>query len=132
VATGSEFANTLVGSAFADKLAGGAASDVLTGGAGADLFVFGPYKAGDADRITDFSTSQGDRMDLSAIDAVVGGVDDPFAFIGQDAFHHVAGELRYGAVSGGVVVQADVNGDGLTDFSILLSVTSLTSTDFIL
>jgi Ca2+-binding RTX toxin-like protein len=132
VATGSEFANTLVGSAFADKLAGGAASDVLTGGAGADLFVFGPYKAGDADRITDFSTSQGDRMDLSAIDAVVGGVDDPFTFIGQEAFHHVAGELRYGAASGGVVVQADINGDGLTDFSILLSVTSLTSTDFIL
>lgn len=131
-ATGSEFANTLVGSAFADKLAGGAASDILTGGAGADLFVFGPYKAGDIDKITDFSTSQGDRMDLSAIDAVAGGVDDPFAFIGQEAFHHVAGELRYGVVTGGVVVQADVNGDGLTDFSIQLSVTALHSTDFIL
>jgi Ca2+-binding RTX toxin-like protein len=131
-ATGSEFANTLVGSAFADTLAGGAASDVLAGGAGADLFVFGPYNAGDADRITDFSTSQGDRMDLSAIDAIAGGVDDPFAFIGQEAFHHVAGELRYSAVTGGVVVQADVNGDGLTDFSIQLSVTSLHSTDFIL
>jgi serralysin len=132
VATGSEFANTLVGSAFADKLAGGAASDVLAGGAGADLFVFGAYNLGDADRITDFSTSQGDRMDLSAIDAVAGGLDDPFAFIGQEAFHHVAGELRYGAVTGGVVVQADVDGDGHTDFSILLSVTSLASTDFIL
>jgi serralysin len=132
VATGSEFANTLVGSAFADKLAGGAASDVLAGGAGADLFVFGAYNPGDADRITDFSTSQGDRMDLSAIDAVAGGLDDPFAFIGQEAFHHVAGELRYGAVTGGVVVQADVDGDGHTDFSILLSVTSLASTDFIL
>jgi serralysin len=132
VATGSEFANTLVGSAFADKLDGGAASDVLAGGAGADLFVFGAYNPGDADRITDFSTSQGDRMDLSAIDAVAGGLDDPFAFIGQEAFHHVAGELRYGAVTGGVVVQADVDGDGHTDFSILLSVTSLASTDFIL
>ncbi|SFJ92424.1 hypothetical protein [Caulobacter sp. UNC279MFTsu5.1] len=132
VATGSEFANTLVGTAFADKLAGGAGSDILAGGAGADLFVFGPYNPGDADRITDFSTSQGDRMDLSAIDAVVGGVDDPFAFIGQEAFHHVAGELRYGVVTGGVVVQADINGDGLTDFSIQLSVSSLTSNDFIL
>jgi len=131
-AVGSEFANTLVGSAFADKLAGGAGSDVLAGGAGADLFVFGPYNPGDADRITDFSTSQGDRMDLSAIDAVAGGADDPFAFIGQDAFHHVAGELRYSVVTGGAVVQADVNGDGLTDFSIQLSVTSLHSTDFIL
>ncbi|MDR6530858.1 Ca2+-binding RTX toxin-like protein [Caulobacter rhizosphaerae] len=129
---GSEFANTLVGSAFADKLAGGAASDVLAGGAGADLFVFGPYNPGDADRITDFSTSQGDRMDLSAIDTVAGGADDPFTFIGQDAFHHVAGELRYSLVAGGAVVQADVNGDGLTDFSIQLSVTSLHSTDFIL
>ena len=71
-------------------------------------------------------------MDLSAIDTVAGGADDPFTFIGQDAFHHVAGELRYSLVTGGAVVQADVNGDGLTDFSIQLSVTSLHSTDFIL
>jgi Ca2+-binding RTX toxin-like protein len=130
--TGSQFANTLIGSAYADKLAGGAGSDVLTGGGGGDLFVFGAYAAGDIDKITDFSTAQGDHIDLSAIDAVTGGTDDPFSFIGQTAFHHVAGELRYGATTGGVMVQGDVNGDGVADFSILVSVSTLTNTDFIL
>jgi Ca2+-binding RTX toxin-like protein len=130
---GSQFNNTLVGGAGNDKIAGGAGFDTLTGGAGSDLFVFGAFTSGDIDKITDFSSAQGDRIDLSAIDAVAGGVDDPFSFIGQSAFHHVAGEVRFGATSGGVLVQADVNGDGYADFSILMTnVSTLSHTDFIL
>ncbi len=130
---GSAFNNTLVGGSGADTLAGGAGFDTLTGGAGSDLFVFGAFNPGDIDKITDFSHAQGDRIDLSAIDAVVGGLDNPFAFIGQSAFHHVAGELRYGAAAGGLMVQADVNGDGHADFSILVAnTTSLVHGDFIL
>jgi Ca2+-binding RTX toxin-like protein len=130
---GSAFNNTLVGGSGADTLAGGAGFDTLTGGAGSDLFVFGAFNPGDVDKITDFSHAQGDRIDLSAIDAVIGGLDDPFAFIGQSAFHHVAGELRYGAAAGGLMVQADVNGDGVADFSILVAnTTSLVHGDFIL
>ncbi|CAN7351021.1 GH12 family glycosyl hydrolase domain-containing protein [Caulobacter sp. LjRoot300] len=130
---GSAFNNTLIGGSGADTLAGGAGFDTLTGGAGSDLFVFGAFNPGDVDKITDFSHAQGDRIDLSAIDAVVGGLDDPFAFIGQSAFHHVAGEVRYGAAAGGLMVQADVNGDGLADFSILVAnTTSLVHGDFIL
>jgi Ca2+-binding RTX toxin-like protein len=130
---GSAFNNTLIGGSGADTLAGGAGFDTLTGGAGSDLFVFGAFNPGDVDKITDFSHAQGDRIDLSAIDAVVGGLDDPFAFIGQSAFHHVAGELRYGAAAGGLMVQADVNGDGVADFSILVAnTTSLVHGDFIL
>jgi serralysin len=130
---GSAFNNTLIGGSGADTLAGGAGFDTLTGGKGSDLFVFGAFTSGDIDKITDFSHAQGDRIDLSAIDAVAGGVDDPFAFIGQSAFHHVAGEVRYGATAGGLMVQADVNGDGYADFSILVAnTTSLVHGDFIL
>ncbi|TCS12430.1 hypothetical protein [Caulobacter sp. BK020] len=130
---GSAFNNSLTGGSGADTLAGGAGFDVLKGGAGGDLFVFGAFNAGDVDRILDFSHAQGDRIDLSAIDPVPGGLDDPFAFIGQSAFHHVAGEVRYDATAGGLTVQADVNGDGHADFSILLAnATSLVHSDFIL
>jgi serralysin len=130
---GSAFNNTLIGGGGADTLAGGPGFDTLTGGKGSDLFVFGAFTSGDIDKITDFSHAQGDRIDLSAIDAVAGGVDDPFAFIGQSAFHHVAGEVRYGATAGGLMVQADVNGDGYADFSILVAnTTSLVHGDFIL
>ena len=130
---GSAFNNTLIGGSGADTLAGGAGFDTLTGGKGSDLFVFGAFNAGDVDKITDFSHAQGDRIDLSAIDAVAGGVDNPFAFIGQSAFHHLAGELRYDVAAGGLTVQADINGDGHADFSILVAnTTSLVHGDFIL
>lgn len=49
-----------------DHLIGGGGADVLTGGAGADIFVFA--RGSGADEITDFSRTQGDRIDLSAFD----------------------------------------------------------------
>ena len=38
------------------------------------------------------------------------------SFIGAVAFQNVAGQVRYSAVNG--ILQADVNGDGTSDFSI--------------
>jgi Ca2+-binding RTX toxin-like protein len=73
-----------------DRLETGSGLDTATGGAGADFFVYGS-RAGAADTgdpatretITDFSRSDGDRIDLTEIDAVVGnGVDDAFVFVG--------------------------------------------------
>lgn len=54
----------LFGNGGADRLNGGAGQDVLTGGSGADAFVFAP--GGGADRITDFSAFQSDRLLLDA------------------------------------------------------------------
>jgi Ca2+-binding RTX toxin-like protein len=71
--TGNAFGNTLSGQSGNDEIDGGQANDVLTGGTGADTFVFtavrtkfGPGTDSGFDRITDFSRSQGDRIDLSA------------------------------------------------------------------
>ncbi|TSD84416.1 hypothetical protein FFK22_032610, partial [Mycobacterium sp. KBS0706] len=83
--SGSQHADTLIGNAGAntlqgwngnDVLRGGAGKDTLTGGAGADRFVY--IASGDsgtganADRITDFSRAQLDRIDLTAIDGNAG------------------------------------------------------------
>lgn len=109
---GLDGADTLNGGAGADRLIGGngtdslrghGGKDVMTGGTGADRFIFAggdsAASRSSADRITDFSHAQGDRIDLSAIDAnrAVDG-NQAFAFIGSGAFT-AAGQLH--------VVQAD-------------------------
>ncbi len=128
--------DTLFGGDDNDVLAGGAGSDLLFGGGGADRFVFASGDApivGETDRIFDFSSAAGDRIDLSAIDAVAGGSDNAFAFIGTNAFTGVAGQLRYDVVGGVAFVTGDTNGDGIADFVIRVDGTPvLTGTDFIL
>jgi len=60
--------DTLDGKAGNDRLDGGAGRDQLTGGTGADRFRFstaGGFGTAQADRITDFSRSEGDRIELS-------------------------------------------------------------------
>jgi len=60
--------DSLDGKAGNDLLDGGAGRDVLTGGLGADRFRFATAAAfgtAQADRITDFSRSEGDRIELS-------------------------------------------------------------------
>jgi Ca2+-binding RTX toxin-like protein len=134
---GGSDANTLVGGAGNDVLAGLAGQDTLAGGAGADRFTYGSIGqslVASADRITDFSHAQGDRIDLVGIDAntTVAG-DQAFNFIGAGAFTHHAGEL-HATVSGAfTVVSGDVNGDAVADFAIVLTgAMALVATDFIL
>jgi serralysin len=82
------------------------------------------------DVITDFSRNEGDRIDLSALDANsrLSG-DQAFAFIGGGVFTRAAGQLRFA----GGVLQADVNGDARADFEIAIQgVSVLSATDFIL
>ncbi|OWJ66202.1 calcium-binding protein [Inquilinus limosus] len=135
---GNSGANVLQGWNGNDVLTGGGGKDTLTGGAGADRFVYGsilqsPVGAG-ADRITDFSHAQGDRIDLSAIDANTGVAGDQgFSFIGTALFTGSAGQLRY-ATSGGVTtIAGDVDGDKVSDFHIQLTGTiALVAADFVL
>jgi len=108
-----------------DILNGGAGIDQLTGGAGKDIFVFDSavLSQTDNDTISDFSGSKGDgdRIDLSAIDAVSSTVaNEAFKWIGTDSFHKVAGELRFQPSLDGGFLRGDVNGDGVADFSITL------------
>ena len=81
------------------------------------------------------SRGQGDRIDLSAIDADRrdGYDNDAFRYVGTDAFSGAAGELRYGRVAGGVIVQADTNGDRVADMAFLVAGNqALLASDFLL
>lgn len=135
--------DTLIGGAGADTIFGGGGGDALRGNAGADIFRYDNLSEStgstDAtrDRILDFSA--GDKIDLSRIDAIIGGTDDAFSFIGSAAFSGggaSAGQLRYTDAGGGIfIVEGDVNGDGLADFTLSLTMTPATAplgTDFVL
>jgi Ca2+-binding RTX toxin-like protein len=131
--------DTINGGDGNDTLDGGAGADHLTGGSGADTFVFtsitDSYQATNSrDVVEDFSSAQNDKIDVSAIDAdsVTAGTQH-FNFIGAAAFSHHTGELRYTVQNGNVYIHGDVNGDGVSDFSIQVNaVTSLQASDFIL
>ncbi|MGO1078633.1 calcium-binding protein [Inquilinus sp. CA228] len=123
---GNAGANVLQGWNGSDALFGRAGKDTLTGGAGADRYHFtalGDSVVGaNADRITDFSHAQGDKIDLSGIDASTGAAgNQAFRFLGTGAYTHHAGELHYYYSGSDTVVSGDVNGDGASDFNIVLS-----------
>lgn len=130
--------DVLQGDGGSDSLSGYAGQDDLTGGVGADSFWF--YKTGDSSRnirrsdtITDFNHADGDKIELSAIDAVKGRGNDAFHFVGNAAFSGVAGELRFQVSHGDTLVSGDVNGDGKADFTIRLEgVTTIAEADFVM
>ena len=111
--------DVLNGGNHEDVLNGGAGDDILTGGNHADVFAF--TDLGGHDVITDFRRGQ-DKIDLSGLDAVSGGDQDAFAWVGSAAFSGTAGELRSYAENGGHFLAGDVDGDGLADFTIETSV----------
>ncbi len=113
----------LFGGGGSDTLIGGAARDAMTGGTGADTFRFANGDFGGAatstcDIITDFTRAEGDRIDVSAVDANTanGTGNDAFAFIGTAAFGNIAGQLRIVSTAALTVLQGDTNGDGTADF----------------
>ena len=86
----------LYGGAGNDLLFGGLGQDTMTGGLGADTFVIGTWhfsnapdsSLADPDYIKDFSHAQGDKIDVSQIDAnenLTG--NQSFSFIGNARFH---------------------------------------------
>ncbi|CAH0134282.1 M10 family metallopeptidase [Pseudomonas brassicacearum] len=124
--------NVLDGGAGNDTLIGGLGSDSLTGGTGSDLFIFNtPGELGtgfNRDSISDFSSLQGDKLDLSKLDAnLLTALADSFSFIDSNAFT-AAGQLRFVDQ----VLYGNVNGDLGADFEIqLVGVNTLTANDLI-
>ncbi len=133
---GNDGNDTLFGDAGADILRGGNGDDILVGGAGADQLQGGVgadtfrflstadlgLTGATSDRVLDFSSVQGDRIDLTAIDAnsALAG-NQAFSFIGGAAFTGVAGQLRVQASGTNQLVYGDVNGDGVADFLIVVT-----------
>jgi Ca2+-binding RTX toxin-like protein len=131
--------DTLVGGGGDDTLNGTAGTDRLTGGTGADRFRWtlstdtGLDSA--ADVVTDFLSSDADRIDLSFIDpnsALAG--NQAFSFIGTATFAAgVRGQLRYENTGGNTWIEADLDGNQVAEFEIMLTGSkTLTASDFLL
>ena len=134
ILTGNGLANRIVGGGGNDTLTGGLGKDTLTGGGGDDVFRYlatsdSGADAGHRDTITDFSA--GDKIDLSAIDAIDGGGHDTFTFIGAGRFT-AAGQVRATLTAGGdTLIEANTGSTTTADFSILLQGDhTLTAADF--
>ena len=116
--TGNGIANVIVGNSGANRIDGLKGQDRLTGGAGADTFVWSATShstVAAADRITDLSNA--DFIDLSAIDANVntGGTQH---FVLVSAFTNTAGQVTLSFDGTYTNLNADTNGDGVSDMLI--------------
>ena len=151
--TGSNYHDKLTGNALANTLTGGAGNDTLTGGAGNDLLIGGTgldklYGGTGADKfdfnalsemglgaalrdvIGDFKTSEGDKIDLSTLDAnVATAANDAFSFIGSSAFSsNATAQVRFA----GGILYGSTDADTAAEFEIqLLGVSNLQTADLI-
>ena len=146
VLNGRQGADVIDGNGGNDTIIGGLHADRLMGGSGADTFVYADQaesavSRGSVDVIYDFNAREGDRIDLTAIDAstkIAGNQD----FVIVDALTGTAGQMTiksYGQMtmsyenganagsSYGYIIEADTNGDRVADFTLLVnSATALT------
>jgi Ca2+-binding RTX toxin-like protein len=137
---GGSAVDTINGGSGGDKINGAGGADILTGGAGNDVFKYANASdsglGAGSDRITDFTIGQ-DRLNFVRIDAdAVTAGDQAFSFLGTAAFAATGlGQLRYLASGADLIVQADVNGDGVADVEVILQGSGgqvLTGADFVL
>ncbi|NKD44800.1 calcium-binding protein [Haematospirillum jordaniae] len=124
--------NILSSGAGRDQLVGGLGVDYLSGGSGADTFTYNRIAEG-GDVITDFSSEQGDRIDLAMIGA---DVHRPDGQRGLDFSGHQEAAYSVWYTSDGAdgsVVMADVDGDTRSEFFLRLhGVQNLSVDDFLL
>ncbi|MGZ8419316.1 MAG: M10 family metallopeptidase C-terminal domain-containing protein, partial [Allosphingosinicella sp.] len=130
--------DTLKGGAQNDLLFGNLGADQLTGGGGADTFRYdstADSNSASMDQILDFTPGT-DRMDLTRIDARTNlAGNQAFTWIGSNAFTGTAGQLRAFQQGGDWILQGDVDGDGVADLVIALTLqgpTPLSASDFVL
>lgn len=127
----------LIGGGRGDIMDGGTGRDVARGQGGGDIFLFGDGDfsgtgGADSDRIVDFGLGA-DILDLSDVDAITGGADDSFVFVGTSGFSGAAGEVRYAQFTTHARVFGDTDGDRVADFAIRLDGTHvLAESDFVL
>jgi Ca2+-binding RTX toxin-like protein len=155
--SGDAFANTLYGRGFDDLLLGAAGNDyllgqdgndTLDGGLGADILRGGsgldrfrllapghsPNTAGQRDRVLDFVRAEGDRIDLSFIDANTTAAGNQAFTFGAGAFT-AAGQVRVSAQGAGTYLVLG-NTDGVvttTEFALVVTAANaLAAGDFVL
>nr|WP_272490884.1 tandem-95 repeat protein [Mesobacterium pallidum] len=120
--------NRIYGGAGSDTIYGTHGADTISGGADADTFRFNAAVLAEdtvhGNTITDFSQAEGDVILLNA------GADT-FAFVGSAGFSGSGPELRFEIDGTDTLVLGDLDGDGVTDFRLVLTGTlALSAGDF--
>ncbi|MFN3859602.1 MAG: tandem-95 repeat protein [Caulobacter sp.] len=114
--------DNLYGGAGNDRIIGGVGNDKMWGGAGADTFVILAESTGgslETDFIHDFNAAEGDRVDLSAIDAntLLSG-DQGFSIVNSVGSGY--GEMVLVYANGQTTLRLYTNGDKTVDYQIRL------------
>ncbi|MCE3288649.1 MAG: hypothetical protein K0R83_661 [Caulobacter sp.] len=116
--------DTINGNDGDDGIVGGVGGDQLRGGLGQDDFYVFQESLGrpslETDYIHDFSTAEGDLIDLSFIDAIAGGADDAFTYVGT-TFGKQAGEMTLTFAGSVTTLKLDQNGDGKADYQLRIN-----------
>ena len=123
-----------------DTVTGGTGNDRLTGGAGADIFrltALTDSNLAGRDVVLGFSAAEGDKFDLSAIDARPDLPGDQAFVFGGSGLVPLRGQITFIVIGGGTgaFIIGETNGDGTPDFQIELIGTGIapfTEADFIL
>jgi len=113
IITGNSGNNTLNGSDGNDTLIGGTGNDTITGGAGGDQFTFNNLNEG-LDTITDFLSSQGDKITVSAAGfggGLAAGVAITAAqFVLGTTALNASNRFIYNTITGGLFFDGDGTG----------------------
>jgi serralysin len=123
---GGRGADSLRGDAGADDLYGGIGRDRLHGGSGDDFFIWQEWRetaasTARADRVEDFKTFEGDMLVLQDIDAIPGGSDQAFEFIGSQAFTEPGQVRAFQDANGLVHVELNINSSLGADATIIVT-----------
>ena len=119
--------DTMYGDAGNDRMVGGTGLDRLSGGGNEDIYDYNMLTdskpGGSRDVVLDFEgvgTAGGDHIDLSTIDAVGGGTNNTFDFIGTNAFTG-PGQVRVSPSGLDTLIQANTSGAAGTELEIKVS-----------
>jgi Ca2+-binding RTX toxin-like protein len=141
--TGSNFNDTLAGDGNNNTLSGGLGADSIAGGAGTDYFDYNAESESGVtdstwDRIADFNSTQGDKIDLSGIDAdrtisgnqAFGAITNGSAFSSTTSFTTTPARLFYDTTA--QVLYGNTDTDTDAEFAIeLVGVASLAPADLV-
>ncbi|MBX6323979.1 MAG: calcium-binding protein, partial [Rhodospirillaceae bacterium] len=131
--TGNDAGNRIIGNSGANTLAGAGGQDTLTGGGSDDTFVLDAPTGTSADRITDFSASQGDRIGVHGSDCgLAAGTLDPDWFESGATATRPHAEFLYDAAARALLWDPD--GAGAADATTIATFTTavgLSHTDFV-
>ena len=136
----------LIGDEGNDTLVGGVGNDILVGGVGADKFLYNTdaafaLTAIGVDAITDFDSSQGDKivLDETTFSAITSAAGTGFNYLSDFEVTNLAGtstaKIVYDAASGQLFYNQNGNAAGFGSgglFATLTGAPTLTASDFVL